>query len=305
MRICIIGIGAMGCLFGARLNEHADVLMIGHWQEQIDAIQDQGLLLIHLDNSHSLHRLEVNQADSDHQFFDLAIVLVKGWQTTEAAVLSRQVLEDDGLAVTLQNGLGNFEILANAVGKERVVQGVTAEGATMIKPGVVRHAGEGTTYLAKNHKTEHRLAIFNDLLVSAGFESRLTENPYQLIWGKLAINAGINPLTALLQVPNGFLATNEIARNIMFHAAAECEMVANAQNIDLPFGNASDQALTVAKATATNRSSMSQDIARGAPTEIDSICGAIVQLGHEFKIATPYNQALLKLVKSQIRTGSW
>jgi 2-dehydropantoate 2-reductase len=126
-----------------------------------------------------------------------------------------------------------------------------------------------------------------------------------LIWGKLAVNAGINPLTGLLQVPNGYLATNAVARSLMNKAAKETEAVASAQNIALPYADAAEQALQVAQATATNRSSMAQDVARGAPTEIDSICGAIVRFGRELHISTPVNQALLQLIRIQIDQGNW
>ena len=185
------------------------------------------------------------------------------------------------------------------------MQGVTSEGATLIEPGVVRHAGVGITYLAKTNDSEQRLAEFAALLRKAQFETHLINSPESLIWGKLAVNAGINPLTGLLQVPNGYLATHSVARRLMNKAAKETEAVALAQDIILPYEDAAEQALMVAQATATNRSSMAQDVARGAPTEIDSICGAIVDFGWKLGIPTPVNKALLQLVRIQIHHGNW
>jgi len=305
MRIGIVGIGAMGCLFAARLNNLAELVMIGHWSGQLNALVDRGLMLIHHDGSHSRHVVKVSRGGAELEAFDMILFLVKSWQTRQAAEAGRDLLKADGLAVTLQNGLGNLEILAANLGSERAVQGVTSEGATLVEPGVVRHAGAGITYLSTTEATQQKLSHLADLFRKAGFESHLTENPDSLIWGKLAINAGINPLTGLLQRPNGYLATNEHGRAIMEMAAKEVEKLAYAQDISLPFDDAAEQALLVARATATNRSSMAQDIARGAPTEIESICGAIIQIGRDLAISTPYNVALYQLIKIQIQGGNW
>lgn len=295
----------MGCLFAARLSGLVDVRMFGHWKDQLTAISKQGLLLYHYDGSQ--HRYPVIATDEipDPNIFDIVLILVKGWQTQEAAVISKKLVRENGLTITLQNGLGNLEILANKLGKETVIQGVTSEGATLISPGIVRHAGAGVTYLAKANNANSQLHEISHIFGSAGFETHLIQDADGLIWGKLAVNAGINPLTGLLQVPNGLLAHDGIAKTLMWMAAKEVEALAQAQHIVLPFPDAAEQALKVAKATANNRSSMAQDIARGAPTEIDSICGAIVRSGQKWQVSTPVNQALLKLVTYQIEHGNW
>ena len=295
----------MGCLFAARLTGLTELMLFGRWKEQLSALASQGLLLIHQDGSQTRHAVNASEHITDIYAFDVVLVLVKGWQSQRAAEVSKKLIRENGLVLTLQNGLGNLEILAKSVGKERTVQGVTSEGATLIKPGVVRHAGAGITYLAKTKETEQRLTVFANLLRKAKFDTHLIASPESLIWGKLAVNAGINPLTGLLQVPNGYLAINAVARSLMNKAAKETEAVASAQNIVLPYADAAEQALQVAQATATNRSSMAQDVARGAPTEIDSICGAIVRFGRELHISTPVNQALLQLIRIQIDQGNW
>jgi 2-dehydropantoate 2-reductase len=236
---------------------------------------------------------------------DLALILVKGWQTERAADQAKEIVADSGLALTLQNGLGNLEILANTVGESRASLGVTSEGATMVSPGVVRHAGKGLTHLATTPETADRLGPIAELFNRAGFNTHLVESATSLVWGKLAVNAGINPLTALLQVPNGYLYKNPVARNLMCQAAEETAAVAHALGIDLPYESASERTIEVAKATAANRSSMAQDIARGMPTEIDAISGAISRYGKKVGIRTPINNVLIRLVKAQIETGDW
>jgi 2-dehydropantoate 2-reductase len=144
-----------------------------------------------------------------------------------------------------------------------------------------------------------------DLFCDAGFESHLVDSTRSLVWGKLAVNAGINPLTGLLQVPNGFLTQDTIARDLMGRAAEETAAVALAQGIELPYPSAADRTLEVAEATAANRSSMAQDLARGTPTEIEAISGAIVDSGKKFACPTPVNEALCYLVQAQIQDGRW
>jgi 2-dehydropantoate 2-reductase len=214
-------------------------------------------------------------------------------------------LASDGLAITLQNGLGNLEILMEHVGPEQAVQGVTSEGATLLAPGLVRHAGQGHTYLAAGEDTRNRLEALAVLLREAGFVTSIVDDAQGLIWGKLAVNAAINPLTALLQVPNGHLLHNPISVNIMQLAAQEVSAVAHQLGIELPYDDAAKQALVVAKATAENRSSMAQDIARGMPTEIQQIAGAVVRHGQAVAVGTPINSALLHLVKAQVADGLW
>jgi 2-dehydropantoate 2-reductase len=118
------------------------------------------------------------------------------------------------------------------------------------------------------------------------------------VWGKLAINAAINPLTALLQVPNGELLERPTAQALMGSAAAEVAAVAAARGVQLPYADPPAAAQEVARRTAANYSSMLRDIQRGAPTEIDAICGAIVRAGEQAQVPTPVNRTLWQLVKA-------
>jgi 2-dehydropantoate 2-reductase len=148
---------------------------------------------------------------------------------------------------------------------------------------------------------EHpRLQPLIDLLRAADFEVHQSpiSNLQSLTWGKLAINCAINPLTALLRVPNGELLNRPEALSLMDSAANEVAAVAGAKGIKLPFANVAQRAREVAYATASNRSSMFQDILRGAPTEVDAINGAVVREGHSLNVPTPTNEKLWRSVKT-------
>lgn len=298
MHVVVLGVGAMGSLFGAYLAPLVDITLVGRWPAQLAALRRPGLTLIRPDGRRTQQALHATDDVRRAAPADVVLVLVKSHQTARAAAQAAEVLRPQGIAVTLQNGLGNREILADAVGAARVAQGVTSEGATLLAPGEVRHAGHGLTHLAATPQTAARLSHFATLLRQAGLETQLSEQVDGLVWGKLAVNAGINPLTALLRVRNGFLVKNAAARRLMSAAAEEVAAVAAAAGITLPYPNAAQQAATVATATAENYSSMLQDVLRGAPTEIDAICGAVVRHGQAVGVTTPLNEALWRLVRA-------
>lgn len=299
LNVAIFGIGALGTLFGSRLGPLANVTLFGNWPEQIVTLQRDGLTVTHRDGSQSHHALSVTNNLAKMPPADVALILVKSYQTARAARQAANVLRPDGIAITLQNGLGNLEKLAEAVGQERAALGITAQGATVLAPGRLRHAGEGPTYLALAPGLEEQLQAITDLFNATGLETTLVDNANSLVWGKLAINAGINPLTALLEVPNGALVENENWRQVMSAAANEVARVAAALEIRLPFADAAGRTAEVSRATASNRSSMLQDISRAAPTEIDAISGAVVHFGRRLGVPTPVNESLLRLVKDK------
>jgi 2-dehydropantoate 2-reductase len=298
MRLAIIGCGALGSLFAAALSSRSDLLMLGHWPEQLARLRSYGLTMIHPDGGLSNHMFTVTDDPSKIATVDLALVLVKTYQTDRAALEIKQLLARDGLAVTLQNGLGNVDVLARVLGPRRVTQGITAVGATMQEPGVIRFAGHGPTHLAQTVEKHTAVDELAGLMNTSGFETYLTGDLESLAWGKLAINSGINPLTALLRVPNGYLARNSQARKLMFAAAEETAAIAQALHINLPYPDVSQRILEVAKATADNQSSMLQDVLRGSQTEIDAICGAVVGHGHSIGMSTPINAEFLRLIQA-------
>ncbi len=298
MRLTLLGTGAMACLFGARLAPLAEVTLAGTWPEGLAALQQRGIVL---DDAAGSVTAPVRAArlDSELPPADFVIVLVKAWQTESIARQFSNSLFSNSLFITLQNGLGNLETLAAALGPERVTLGITTQGATLLGPGHVREGGRGPIHLPD----DPRLTPLAKLLRAAGFEiiQSPISNLQSLLWGKLVVNCGINALTALLRVPNGELLNRPEATELMERAAQECAAVASALNYQLPFANPVERVREVAQKTAANRSSMFQDILRGAPTEIDAINGAVARRGAELNVPTPVNDVLWKLVKAMTR----
>lgn len=298
MRVVVVGSGAMGSLYGAYLSRVADVLLFDPWEAHVQAIREGGLLLEELDGSQQQVQVAATSDPTALGQADLALIFVKSHQTRWAAEVAAKALKPDGLALTLQNGVGNREVLAEVLGQDRAVQGVTAHGATLLGPGRVRHAGKGPTHLAYTPENEARVRQVANLFRRAGLEVHLLSDLDSLVWGKLVVNVGINALTAILRVPNGKLVEIAPARALMARAVEEAVAVAQRLGIALPYDDPVARTEEVCRATAPNRSSMLADVLRGSPTEIDVINAVIVREGARLGVPTPVNEVLVSLIKA-------
>jgi len=293
--ILIVGTGALATLFACRLAAAgASVTLLGTWQNAIEALNHNGARLVQPDGSSLQFGVRATCSPSEAKNADLALVLVKAWQTGRAARQLKECLPESGLAVTLQNGLGNREILSEDLGQQRVLLGITTLGASLLGPGQVQMGGDGRISL----EAHPRSGEVSALLQGAGLRLEIVPEVSSLIWGKLVVNAAINPLTALLRVSNGVLLERPAARLALAALARETAGVASALGVHLPFADPVASVEDVARRTAANRSSMLQDVIRGAPTEIDAICGAVVRAGEEHGIPVPLNWMMWQLISA-------
>jgi 2-dehydropantoate 2-reductase len=288
----------MGCLFGARLSPHAEVMLIGQWPEQLAALRRGPLRIASGGGDEERVTLCATNDVNTLGPVDVALIVTKAPKTAAAGEGAARILKMDGVAITLQNGVGNLEILVQQVGAARAALGVTTLGAAMDGPGRLRYGGSGLTTLATRPEIDPLVRALAALMARAGLAVEVAADVAAQVWGKLAINAAINPLTALLRVPNGALLDSGMARAIMRLAAAEVAAVAAAQGIALPFEDAAARAEAVARQTARNRSSMLQDVQRGVTTEIEAICGAVVRAGQSAGVETPVNRMLYQMIKA-------
>ncbi|MCC7163134.1 MAG: 2-dehydropantoate 2-reductase [Anaerolineae bacterium] len=297
MRIGIIGTGAMGSFLAAHLAPQHDVTVLGTWNGAVDELNRVGVRL-ERDGEHFQTPVPATTDPATVSAVDTALIAVKGHQTERAARWAKQILKPQGLAVTLQNGIGNYEIVAQHVGAARAGVGVTMLGATLLGAGHVRHAGQGPTLLAATAITQTRMQTLCDVLNRAGIETQLTNDIAGLVWGKLVVNSAINALSAIYRVPNGSLVEHPETRALLSAAAQETAQVANALGIALPYADPVARTIQVATATAANKSSTLQDVLRGAPTELDRINGAVVREGKRLGVPTPVNEQLMRVMSN-------
>jgi len=293
--LLVVGTGAMACLFAAHLSAaKIPVTMMGSWSEGLDALNKHGVRLVDADGKEQAYPVHVTPDCAECTGISYALVLVKSWQTERAANQLAVCLPPNGVALTLQNGMGNHETLIRALGGKRVALGATTAGAYLLGPGRVQVAGEGVISLS----IHAQLKPLADMLGTAGFVVETVPDPLVLLWGKLVINAAINPITALLKIPNGEILQRPTARALCASVAREAAAVAVGKGVRLPYPDPVVATETIARRTAKNRSSMLQDVERGAPTEIDAINGAIVEMGEQIGLPTPLNRTLWSLIKA-------
>ncbi|TAM89499.1 2-dehydropantoate 2-reductase [bacterium] len=189
-------------------------------------------------------------------------------------------------------------------GRLALVLGVTTEGATELSAGLVRRAGTGVTMLGGAGASPSTVAGVRDLLTAAGLRVQTVYDIRPQIWGKLVANAAINPITALLDAPNGILLHDEDARDLARAIALETVAVAEAAHISLPFHDPCEYVSSVASATAQNVSSMLADLRAGRRTEIEAINGAVVTMARRYGLRVPCNEAMVHLVRARERKNA-
>jgi len=286
-KIAVIGPGAMGCLFAARLQEASlPVTLVDHDPARAQRLKAAGVTVEASNGSFTTYPEVVSSVPPDAA---LRIVLVKAHHT---AALE---LESDGPVLTLQNGLNNVETLCSKVGARHVLAGVTCEAATLLGEGRVRHVASGLTKLGAWTSCPTHFA--EEALRAAGFDVEVTEAPGQAIWEKVAINAGINPLTALLDVPNGRLLELREARQLMRDLVVEAVKVASTEGYRFDHSLV-ERTEEVCRETGENISSMLQDIRAGKQTEIEAISGEIQRRGQRAALPTPRTRVVWQLVRS-------
>lgn len=300
MRLAVIGPGALGCLLAALFAESGqDVCLVDYRPARATSLSAQGLVIRTLPGAVRRVRVQV-LAPPALPTVDLAILTVKAYHTGAAARLLPGLLAPAGLALTLQNGLGNLEAMAAQTGWEPLVAGVSFLGATLVREGEVIFAGAGPTFIgapAGSRAAPAELDGVAQVFRRAALECWVRQDIEAMLWEKLLVNVGINPLTALLRVVNGALPQLPEAWETALAAAREAAAVATASGVHLSLDPGA-RLTAVCQATAANRSSMLQDVLAGRETEIDALNGEVAARGQALGVPTPVNALLTRLVRA-------
>ena len=291
MKFLVFGAGAIGSLLGGLLSRGNDVTIVGR-KAHVDAVNRRGLRISGLTALLAWPTAATEVPVGD---FDAIFVTTKAYDTADA-VASLRAFWRRSTFVTLQNGLGNAE--AFSAKADRVVAGTTTQGVTFVAPGEVVHAGPGDTVVGPvKGVARGDVQPIADALTAAGISTTVTDDVRRELWAKAVVNAAINPLTALLRRPNGFLLQEADLRALVTHLAKEGAAAARAVGLDLDPESTAARAAEVAARTATNRSSMLQDVEQRRRTEIDAITGAILQAGGSMGLRLDYNRMVLGLIR--------
>ncbi len=301
MTIVLVGAGAMGCLFAALLRRAGlEVVLLEKSVSTVEIIAAQGLVLANSTGTYAIDRMAVTRDAASIGYAEYIIFFVKAFDTQSAAEFAAGCIGPESTVVTLQNGLGNVEVLSACFPDNIVLAGTTAHGATLLGPGRVRHAGCGETAFGPM-QTGGRLSAeaLSCAFTAAGIAVHLHDDVPVLLWDKLFVNIGINALAAILDINNGRILEMEPARDIMRAAVREAVVVAAATGIAVDADEQVARVEQVCRATQSNICSMLQDMRAGRMTEIEHINGAVVREGCSLKCPVPVNAMLTHLVRAR------
>lgn len=293
MRVAIIGAGALGCHFGARLSDSGeDVWLIHNREEYVRRVREQGIEVESevADDRHTHVPITTDAAEVGE--VDLVIVFVKAHVTSAALDQHGACIGPDTRVLSLQNGLRHYDRLRDRFG-DRALGGYTRQGVTRTGPGTLQHGSDGTSVFGG--PDEAFAADIADRFRAAGFPSRVVDDPNPHIWNKQMISLAIKPLAGLTGLRNNRLDRPGLVR-IMENIVRESIRVAETRGIELSEEDAMERVLSATE--TTHKSSMLQDLEAGRRTEIDEINGAIVEYAEATDVDVPYNRVVTELVRA-------
>ncbi|MEM2872938.1 MAG: ketopantoate reductase family protein [Nitrososphaerales archaeon] len=304
MKILVMGAGAIGSVFGGFLSNSQDVTLIGR-EDHISAVRKKGLRVSGIWGEHLFKNLKAFTSADECKIFapyDLVLITTKSYDTEHATMQILPLIGKDSIVVSVQNGIGNEEVIAKIVGKERTMGGMAIFGAMLIEPGHVKvtvYASEclfGT--LSQDMEKSRAIA---EMISKAGIPSLPTEDIIREKWMKVFYNIALNPLSAILKVRYGALGIYDETRAIIKSMLQEAFQVAKAEGIRLKFTYDEYFDYLMEKQlppTSEHISSMLQDLERHKKTEVDYMNGAIVRLGKAHGIKTSVNETVVNLIKT-------
>ncbi len=305
MRIVVLGAGATGSVFGARLCAAGESVVLVGRPEHVRAIHASGLTVEGV--GAGTFRPDTVVELPAGTTADAVLVTVKSFDLAGAVTALARVVAPTP-TVLLGNGLGLEEVARAAASHagwaepERwIVRGVHTVPATLLGPGRVRAAGTGEVVLPD--PLPEPLELFDGLFRKAGVPVRRSSAFEKELWRKAVVNAAVNPVTALHGVANGRLLEPPL-RTEADRLLAEAVEVAWAAGIDLPLAEARSDLDRVLRSTAENRSSMLQDLDRGRPTEVDAISGEILRQGSSWGLDLPATRRVVEALRARAASPS-
>lgn len=304
MRLAIVGAGAIGCLFAARLKlANNDVTLIHRDRSVVRAIRKHGISLKEITDRTRVVHVPVRKGPVTVPGLDVFIVTVKAYDTKSVATSYRERIDTDTTVLSLQNGLGNVELLRSHF-KRPALAGSTTEGALSLGPGKIMHTGKGSTIIGDPKGDPSEIGgMLKRAFDGAGLPTTIHSNIQGVIWTKAIVNAAINPLTALTRMSNGELSKSHAIVKLGSEVIAEGVSVSRAEHVRL-VGNPLNLWRKILTSTMANKSSMLQDIERGKMTEIGQLNGAIVSRAKKAGVRVPTNEILMKLIRG-LETSSF
>jgi 2-dehydropantoate 2-reductase len=295
-RIGVIGAGAMGTLFGFHLAGSSEVTILDDNETVARAVARNGLRV----NDGPSRPVAVARRARDLYGSQMLFLFVKAVDTLRALRAFAGELDPAAPVISLQNGIGNEDAIKTALGGAvPVILGITTESSQSVGPAHVRSSEQGNTIIGTMTAAPTTARTVSELLTRSGLRASIVYDIRPHLWGKLVANAAVNALSALLDCEAGEIPKDPNAARLAEALADETAGVAAALKINLPFVNPWQYVTDVVALGADAKSSMAYDLESGHPSEIDHINGAVVAFGRRTGTPTPYNEAMVRLIKAR------
>lgn len=296
MRIAILGAGAMGSLFGGLLSKNNDVWMVDVNHHRLNSIRNDGIRIIDNERINYYHPNIVDEL-SDLPKMNLVIVFVKAMHTIEAINQNKKLINEETFLLSMQNGVGHEKKLLQFSDTEHVIIGMTQHNASINIDGSINHGGAGKTVLGLLNDGSSNIQFIADNFSNCKIQTEVTNNVKYHIWNKLFLNTSVSSLTAILQVPLGFILDNPYANQLMVKLAEEAVYVANKEcnNCFILEEVLSDITHVISHAK-NGYTSIYSDLKEGRRTEVDTISGSVISIGRDHGVEIPFHEAIVALI---------
>ena len=298
--IAIVGAGGMGALFGSILSENGlDVVLIDPNREHVESIESNGLKIEGFGGNRTV-RIPATYDASELESANLLFFQCKAQGTRDASRSIRHLLHENSVCISFQNGLGNEEVIADEVGADKVLGGLTAMAGQLLGPGRIRDFSRVPSYIGEMHGGQsERVASIAEKLTCSGLETHISEDIFSEIWKKLLGNISMSAVSGLTNLTSATIMSIPELKPVCLQAMEEAVKVAVASGIKLDREAVlrGMELISQSGGTGDNKSSLCVDLLNHRQTEVDSIYGGVIKLAEEKGIGTPTLKVLHALVK--------
>lgn len=296
MKIAVLGAGAMGGLFSAYLSRKNEVLVIDVNQNLVDKVNNEGFTVIEPDGSRNVYHPSAALCAAGREPADLIIVFVKAMFSAAALENNRDIIGPDTYIMTLQNGSGHEDLLSRFVSPAHIIIGTTQHNASSPECGVTRHGGSGMTHMGAVSGEASRLQTFADSFTACGLMADVSNEVQRMIWDKMFTNVSASALTAVLQVPLGFIRQDAHAWILCCSLIRETVDAAAGIGLEFDYEEKVKEVAAVCENSPEGLTSIYTDLRLGRRSEVDTISGSIVRAGIKGNVPTPAHRFMVELI---------
>ena len=296
MKIAVLGAGAMGGLYSAYLSRHHEVTVIDVKQEVVNQINASGLEVQEPNGSSEVFHPHAAVSTEGMEPVDLIVVFVKAMFSESALNNNKGIIGPNTYLMTLQNGSGHEDMLGKFVPQENIIIGTTQHNASVAGIGVTKHGGSGITHMGCVTGDVTRLQRFADAFTECGLEADVSDGVQKMIWNKMFTNVSASALTGALQVPLGYISSDEHAWKLCCRLIREAVDVAAALGMEFDYDEKVAEVKAVCDRSPKGLTSIYADLRDGRRSEVDTISGSIVRAGVKAGVPTPSHAFLVELI---------